>query len=150
MFMFLFIFMILFGRIKWKRICVVFHRVYKSRREAWNPTKQYNLITFFSRSKPEPGFPTSYVVVCFMFKWVEVRGHCSFCWYWWNCWPSLFNLSFHNTLDEMILCAVVLDMVVSTVVCFIMCLYFWYILFWIEHVFLYNIHSILLKLDSPR
>jgi len=26
----------------------------------------------------------------------EVRGHCSFCWYWWNCWPSLFKLSIHN------------------------------------------------------
>jgi len=24
------------------------------------------------------------------------RGHCSFCCYWWNCWPSLFKLSFHN------------------------------------------------------
>jgi hypothetical protein len=23
-----------------------------------------------------------------------VRGDCSFCWYWWNCWPSLFCLSF--------------------------------------------------------
>jgi len=20
---------------------------------------------------------------------------CSFCWYWWNCWPSLFKLCFH-------------------------------------------------------
>jgi len=24
-----------------------------------------------------------------------VRGDCSFCWYWWNCWPSLFILSFY-------------------------------------------------------
>jgi hypothetical protein len=22
--------------------------------------------------------------------WFEVRGDCSFCWYWWNCGPSLF------------------------------------------------------------
>jgi len=29
--------------------------------------------------------------------WVEVRGDCSFYWYWWNCWPSLFKLSFHNS-----------------------------------------------------
>jgi hypothetical protein len=25
-----------------------------------------------------------------------VRGDCSFCWYWWNCWPSLFKLSIDN------------------------------------------------------
>ena len=29
--------------------------------------------------------------------WVKVRGGCwSFCLYWWNWWPSLFKLSFHN------------------------------------------------------
>ena len=27
---------------------------------------------------------------------LEVRGVCSFYWYWWNCWPSQFILSFHN------------------------------------------------------
>jgi hypothetical protein len=26
-----------------------------------------------------------------------VRGDCSFCWYWWNCWPWLFKISFHNS-----------------------------------------------------
>ena len=25
-----------------------------------------------------------------------MRGDCSFCRYWWNWWPSLFKLSFHN------------------------------------------------------
>jgi hypothetical protein len=30
----------------------------------------------------------------FCVQWFEVRGGCSFCWYWWNCWPSLFKLSF--------------------------------------------------------
>ena len=25
--------------------------------------------------------------------WVKLRGDCSFCWYWWNCWTLL---SFHN------------------------------------------------------
>jgi hypothetical protein len=28
----------------------------------------------------------------------NMRGDCSFCWYWWNCWPSLFKLSFHKQL----------------------------------------------------
>jgi len=32
----------------------------------------------------------------FCAKWVELGGDCLFCWYWWNCWPSLFKLSFHN------------------------------------------------------
>ena len=44
--------------------------------------------------QPEPGFPTSYVVSNFCL--CSVRGDWSFCWYWWNCWPSLFKLSFHN------------------------------------------------------
>jgi hypothetical protein len=30
-----------------------------------------------------------------LFKWLEVWGGCSF-WYWWNCWPSLFKLSFNK------------------------------------------------------
>ena len=29
---------------------------------------------------------------------VKMRGDCSFCWYWWNRWPSLFKLSFHKKL----------------------------------------------------
>jgi hypothetical protein len=26
-----------------------------------------------------------------------IWGSCLFCWYWWNCWPSLFKLSFSNS-----------------------------------------------------
>jgi hypothetical protein len=29
----------------------------------------------------------------------EMRGDCSFCWYWWNWCPSLFKLSFYNVYD---------------------------------------------------
>ena len=39
---------------------------------------------------PRSEFPTSYVMVFFMFNYFKVRCDCSFCWYWWNCWPSLF------------------------------------------------------------
>jgi hypothetical protein len=39
-----------------------------------------------------------YNVICrvllFCVQWMKMRGDCSFCWYWWNCWPSLFKLSF--------------------------------------------------------
>ena len=33
--------------------------------------------------KPGPGFSTSYVFGCI--QWLEERGGCSFCLYWWNC-----------------------------------------------------------------
>jgi hypothetical protein len=29
----------------------------------------------------------------FDLQWCEVTGSCSFCWYWWYCWPSLLKLS---------------------------------------------------------
>jgi hypothetical protein len=29
-------------------------------------------------------------------QWFEARGSCSFCRYWWHCWPWLNKLSFHN------------------------------------------------------
>ena len=47
--------------------------------------------------RPCPGFPTPYDIIFVYVKWIEIRGHCLFC-YWWNCWPSLFKLSFHNSL----------------------------------------------------
>jgi hypothetical protein len=64
-------------------------------------------------SKPGPGFPMSYVVVFFRVQWVKVRGDNSLCWYWWNCWPSLFNLScfvdiggivYHHCLNFLLFC----------------------------------------------
>ena len=39
--------------------------------------------------KPRTGFRMSCYVFGFIcVQWVKVRGNCSFCWYWWNCWPS--------------------------------------------------------------
>ena len=29
-------------------------------------------------------------------QWFELRGVFLCCWYWWNCWPSLFKLSYHK------------------------------------------------------
>ena len=46
--------------------------------------------------KPEPWFLKSYVVVFFMFNELGWEVIVCFCWYWWNCWPSLFKLSFNN------------------------------------------------------
>jgi hypothetical protein len=35
--------------------------------------------------------PISTRITSHFTQWVEVRGN--FCWYWWNCWPSLNELS---------------------------------------------------------
>ena len=35
-------------------------------------------------------------MLSFFVHWVKMRGDCSFCWYWWNWLPSLFNFSVHN------------------------------------------------------
>jgi hypothetical protein len=32
------------------------------------------------------------------YQWFQVRGSHSFCWYWLNCWPSLFKISFITTV----------------------------------------------------
>ena len=46
--------------------------------------------------RQELNFQHHFIVFFFYVQWVEMRGDCLFCWYWWNCWPSLFKLSFHD------------------------------------------------------
>ena len=60
--------------------------------KSWDPTNP--VLHFCGCPKSGPGFVTLYVVIFFMFNCFEVRGGCTFCWYWWNCWPSLLKLSF--------------------------------------------------------
>ena len=48
---------------------------------------------FCASPKSGPGFPTPYVLFFFVFSCFEKKGGCSFCWYWWSCWPSLNNYS---------------------------------------------------------
>lgn len=35
-------------------------------------------------------------VLLFCNQWAKVRGHCPFCFYFWNCCSSLFKFSFHK------------------------------------------------------
>ena len=74
----------------------------------------FNPATFLCLSNPVPGFPTSRVVVFFVFS-EKVRCDCSFCWYWWNCW-SFYDL--HNGLANRNTCVsndhVYVPLVVST------------------------------------
>ena len=51
--------------------------------------------------KQWPRFPMSYVVVFFVsVPMCEMRGDCSFCWYWWNCWLSLFKTYLLNVYNS--------------------------------------------------
>jgi hypothetical protein len=59
---------------------------------------------FCACSKPEHGFPTSYIVVRFCVQWVKMSGDCLFCWYWWN-WSSLFKLIFISIFSSQIACS---------------------------------------------
>ena len=47
---------------------------------------------------PGPEFLMSYVVVFSIFDELRSEVKCFLCWYWWNCWPSMFQLSFHNCI----------------------------------------------------
>jgi hypothetical protein len=49
---------------------------------------QIHLKEMFSRSR---------VIWYLLRQWVKVRGDFCFCWYWWNCWSSLFKRSFHQS-----------------------------------------------------
>ena len=41
-------------------------------------------------------------IIChdFFFIFYDLREDCLFCWYWWNCCPSLFKFSFHKFTYE--------------------------------------------------
>ena len=56
---------------------------------------------FCACSKPGPGFQMSYVVVPpFCVLWVKMKNDCLFCWYWGNCWPSLFIFIYYPYVEE--------------------------------------------------
>ena len=42
----------------------------------------------------------TYIYATFLsqFQVTTRRGDCSYCWYRWNCWPSVFEHSFHNSV----------------------------------------------------
>ena len=53
----------------------------------------YNGLTFLFLSEARTLISKTIFHGLFCVKLFEVRGDC---WYWWNCWPSLFKLSFHD------------------------------------------------------
>ena len=61
-----------------------------------DPIIQFNPATFLCLSQDRTCISNVICHELFCVQWVKVRGGCLFCWYWWNCWPSLFKLSFHH------------------------------------------------------
>jgi len=61
-----------------------------SRGEGWDPINRFNPAIFLC---------ISHVKWCDLFcvQWMKMRGACSYYWYWWNYWPSMFKLSFNKT-----------------------------------------------------
>ena len=74
-----------------QHICLHVHYLLNKMGWGWGLINRFN-----------PGHPQDLDFQChlscghFFVHWLGVRDDCLFCWYWWNCWPSLFNLSFHK------------------------------------------------------
>jgi hypothetical protein len=66
-----------------------------SRGGDWDPSNLFNPNTLLSVPIHDLDFQ-HHMSWSFCVQWVEVRGTRSFCWYWWNYWPSPFKLSFHS------------------------------------------------------
>jgi hypothetical protein len=77
-------------------ITIAVGEIQLSRGEGCDPINRFYPARLLCLSMPVPGFPTSHFMVFICVWWVKVRVYCSFCWYWWNCWPSMLKLSFHN------------------------------------------------------
>ena len=89
---------------------------------------------FYVCTKPGLWFSTSYIVIFFMFNdlWWDVMvcfvdigwtvdPPCLFCWYWLNCWPSLFVLLILVELLTLPVCFVDISWTVDPP-----CLFCWY------------------------
>ena len=88
-----------------KKICIIIYvpkiirkEDYILRGSVWIPLTNLTPPHCCACPKSGPRFPLAYVMVFFCVQWFEVRKSYFFCWYWWNCWPSLLELSFHNSI----------------------------------------------------
>jgi hypothetical protein len=88
----------------WKQICSSFLsfvffifqlEIKLLRGNVWDPINRFNLAICLCMSQCQTWISNVICRVLCYVQWVEVRGDCSFCWYWWTCWLLLFKLSFH-------------------------------------------------------
>jgi hypothetical protein len=59
------------------------------------------IVNHHSMSWSERWFLLILVELLTITQWVKVRG--DFCWYWWNCWPSLNEFSTNITTNHLLL-----------------------------------------------
>jgi len=65
------------------------------RGDVWSHINRFNPVIYLCLSQCRTWISNViYRGLCYV-QWVEVRGDCSFCWYWWTCWQSLSTLYFH-------------------------------------------------------
>ena len=82
------------------RVVILLLEIQLSWGESWVPINGFNLAICMCLSQARTWISN---VICrdmFYVHGDKVRGDCSWCWYWGNCWPSLLNLSFHNVLFQ--------------------------------------------------
>jgi len=77
-------------------ICAIFVCLYLYC--CWRFINWCSPVTFFYLSQTWTWISYSKCSV-FALQLFEVRG-CSFCWYWWNCWPPLLIFYFHKTFKN--------------------------------------------------
>jgi len=82
-----------------KRTCLYLY-CQKRRYGDWEPINLFNTTTCVCLSQTRTWSLNSMCHGLYCVQWSEVLGDCSFCWHWWNCWPSLFKLSFHSKVDR--------------------------------------------------
>ena len=80
------------------RYVVVWARTWMSYAVCRGLSQDLDVLRSRSGSEPGPGCPTRYVGVFVVFNGLRWEVVIRVWWYWWNCWPLLFKLSFHNSL----------------------------------------------------
>ena len=75
-------------------------KIQLSKGKSWNPTMWFNPATFLPLSQARTWISSITCGGLFYDQWAEVKGDCSFCWYWRNYWPSLFKHTFHKQLSS--------------------------------------------------
>ena len=113
-FMLSFMFVIIWCRFKWKRICAGFlsfgnnalpWEIHVSRREGWNPIKLFNPATLFCLFQARTWISNVLCCALIYVQWVQVRGDRSFCWYYeivcHNCWNFLIIINTYSAKRDL-------------------------------------------------
>ena len=85
--------------ISWRSICtgllIVLLYLYRCWRSNYPRGRILIILTSFFLFQARYCISSTICCILFCVPWLKVRDGC---WYWWNCWPSLFKLSLHHLL----------------------------------------------------